>query len=213
MVRYTNMTFTLPSVEEFKQLLYDNDIGYQTTPEGKLYVRRFYLIPQLLFSRDIIDTKVVRGTDRQQEAAELLKDMRGARSLRSPTNGAVSVDPRALDKLFAIKDSDRDAADVDDPSSLKNSKTVLSPGALKAKRDEAVAAIAEIAKEEDESNDHKLLVDTPEWSKVLDRHNVKLPTTDLERERDELFASQEAFRLEESTSESEVYQFRRTRFI
>ena len=40
--------FSLPTDEEFRAILYSNEVGYKRV-NGKLYVRRYYRIPMLLF--------------------------------------------------------------------------------------------------------------------------------------------------------------------
>ena len=53
-------SFRLPSIQEFREVLYKNDVGYRVDSEcGKLYVRRFYRIPLLLFPNETITSSVL----------------------------------------------------------------------------------------------------------------------------------------------------------
>lgn len=69
----------IPSRENFKQLLYDNDIGYKREVNNKLYVKRFYKIPSLLFPEETLLTYLLhldRGaiTRQWQDMEETDKD-------------------------------------------------------------------------------------------------------------------------------------------
>lgn len=64
MVQYPSQanSFNLPTLDEFKTLLYTNDIGYK--PENnKLFVKRFYRIPGLLFPLETIASGVLLNTE------------------------------------------------------------------------------------------------------------------------------------------------------
>lgn len=50
----------LPTVDEVRQLLYENQIGYKQI-DGKLFVKRFYKLPRLLFPTDVFCAKVARN--------------------------------------------------------------------------------------------------------------------------------------------------------
>jgi hypothetical protein len=56
------------------------------------------------------------------------------------------------------------------------------------------------------------LIESAEWEALLTKYNIKIPTTALEKERDELFRSQDGFDLDSSTDELDLYQFRRIRY-
>jgi hypothetical protein len=60
MIKYPQdaLSFTLPSVEKMKEILYQNDIGYKVV-DNKLYIRRFYLLPALLFPKQTYTTKII----------------------------------------------------------------------------------------------------------------------------------------------------------
>jgi hypothetical protein len=62
MIKYTDQAENLkvPDAQEMKKLLFSNDIGYKTEG-GKLYVRRFYRIPMLLYPK--ITMKMSLGSD------------------------------------------------------------------------------------------------------------------------------------------------------
>lgn len=49
------------SAQDFKRLLYDNDIGYKSsgTEEGKLFVQRYYKLPALLFPTEMFAERLM----------------------------------------------------------------------------------------------------------------------------------------------------------
>jgi hypothetical protein len=57
-----NGKFKIPGVEEIKRLLYENDVGYQRR-DGKLYVRRFYKLPMLLFPTEVCCALIAQDKD------------------------------------------------------------------------------------------------------------------------------------------------------
>lgn len=67
-----------PTVESLKQVLFHNDIGYKRM-DGKVFVKRFYKIPQLLFPKEIFTASIISNEDRFRaimgEEQELLKEM------------------------------------------------------------------------------------------------------------------------------------------
>ena len=78
--------YSLPPVEELKQVLYSNDVGYKKN-EGQLYIRRYYLLPQLLFPVETIATAITSDkgkmrslslASRDAGAATLLEEIRSA---------------------------------------------------------------------------------------------------------------------------------------
>jgi hypothetical protein len=50
--------FELPSLEEIKAILYANDVGYKSE-EGKLFIRRHYKLPMLLFPKETFTTTIL----------------------------------------------------------------------------------------------------------------------------------------------------------
>lgn len=175
MVRFSRLTYSLPSVEKFKQLLYDNDIGYKVV-DGKLYVRRFYMIPQILFPKETFDrtSKALEstaggGVDVYEDYVKEMKGYVPPQGIRTPGNASDSED---LEDDFGVQ---------------------------------SIALAKQTVPKETQ------LVELPGWDSLLDKHNIKLPVTELEREREALFRSDDSMRLEDSTDEVDLYQFRRTR--
>ena len=83
MVKYPDKVkdYELPSKEQMKQLLYDNDIGYKTL-EGKTFIRRYYLLPQLTFPLETVATTISSDKKKLREVLDkehsLLDEMRMA---------------------------------------------------------------------------------------------------------------------------------------
>jgi hypothetical protein len=79
-------SFTAPTVDSLRKLLYDNDIGYKTDG-GKVFVKRFYSIPKLLFPTDTFATSLVEELD-------------SMRYVLSPLLVALSVSFRSYCRIF-----------------------------------------------------------------------------------------------------------------
>jgi hypothetical protein len=60
------MEFAVPDVATLKQTLYSNDIGYKTV-DGKLFVRRAYRIPMLLFPQETLASSQVDDEEEEEE--------------------------------------------------------------------------------------------------------------------------------------------------
>ena len=73
MVRYPERaaSFSLPAEKELKALLYSNDVGYKRE-DGRLYIRRAYRLPQLLFPQETLTTALL--TTQQQRLPGLLNN-------------------------------------------------------------------------------------------------------------------------------------------
>jgi hypothetical protein len=225
MVRYQNKNYQLPSVEEFKQLLYDNDIGYKTH-EGKLYVRRFYLIPTLLFPNETI---LRRGavTSRDPRAGEgLLNDIKASsdtpkRVLQWQRKVPVkeSKGP-VLEDLFKVRDRDVNVGLSRVQSDMTRNLEVIDSEVDENEDDFGVPSVKAIEEDDDDEyeddeyeddEEDTLLVDSPDWDKLLEKYNLAAPTTALEREREQFFAISGNMDIKESTNEVDLYHFRRER--
>jgi hypothetical protein len=68
MIRYPSLTndFVIPSVADMKALLYNNDIGYKTQ-NGKVFVRRYYLLPRLLFPNETFATSIIKDEEKVKQ--------------------------------------------------------------------------------------------------------------------------------------------------
>ena len=71
MVKYPDKVkaYNLPSIDQMKQLLYDNDIGYKTQ-EDKMFIRRYYLLPQLTFPLETMATTISSDKNRLRQALD-----------------------------------------------------------------------------------------------------------------------------------------------
>jgi len=54
--------FTVPTVDSIKKLLYQNQIGYKVV-NGKVYVKRFYRIPALLFPKETFAANLIHDKE------------------------------------------------------------------------------------------------------------------------------------------------------
>lgn len=227
---YPEGTFVLPSVQDFKQLLYDNDIGYKVV-DGKLFVRRFYMIPQLLFPQEVLSGRHMPAS-RTASPAALADDIRATTlssrnlaEMQSKINRSVpdlkpmpSIQGSVLDNLFVHKDGDRDV-EASVPLTQKPAPTIVPPSTSEDDfdYDHTAPSVLDTAESKrkaiavEAAEEKSSLVGTPEWQRLLEENDIRMPTTELERERDELFRKQDAFQLEESQDDLDLYQFRRMR--
>ena len=209
MVRFIQRSYQLPSVEAFKQILYDNDVGYKVV-DGKLYVRRFYKIPLLLFPEETMMRRSPADKGRYAFGlgrADLLRDM-GNFSRSDDTLAEIRDRMSSVGGHFSeprISTSKGGNLVEDDGDYLEGEGGL----ALEKPSEEVIVDI----EAEGEPQKPELEVGSPEWNAALDRCNIKVPTTVLERDRDALFSGRyDSYKLEESTSEVELYQYRRTRY-
>lgn len=77
-------SYATPTVESVRKALYENDVGYKTE-QGKLYVRRFYKLPVLLFPVEAMAASLmmsnvdyVEGLVAEGEEPRLLDEIRNA---------------------------------------------------------------------------------------------------------------------------------------
>lgn len=81
MLRYNNMQNStngysiylnkLPSLNEIRELLYQNDIGYKKL-NNKVYVKRYYRLPMLLFPREVLTFRIASDPDLLRLAFSIL---------------------------------------------------------------------------------------------------------------------------------------------
>ena len=58
----------IPSAAVMKQVLYDNKIGYHSqNEESKLFIKRFYLLPELLFPEQVLTRSIMNDEDRLEK--------------------------------------------------------------------------------------------------------------------------------------------------
>jgi hypothetical protein len=83
MIRYPDRaeSFELPSLEEIKAILYANDVGYKNEGE-KLFIRRHYKLPMLLFPKETFTTTLLA------DEARLAEVMSNEKSLENAMTGA-----------------------------------------------------------------------------------------------------------------------------
>jgi hypothetical protein len=55
-------SFPIPTVDSIKKILYQNQIGYKVE-DGKVYVKRFYRIPALLFPKETFAANLINDRE------------------------------------------------------------------------------------------------------------------------------------------------------
>eukprot|EP01041_Mallomonas_annulata_P004181 gene4181-8317_t len=74
-------SYTLPDANSLRKILYENDIGYRDMG-GKLFIRRFYRLPMLLFPEDTFTAALMADSNKAKEILEepdaLLRELSAA---------------------------------------------------------------------------------------------------------------------------------------
>jgi len=198
MVRYPTRAadFVLPSYDEFRRVLYNADIGFKRE-EGKLYVRRFYRIPQLFFPKETLTTSLTADHEKLKEVldagtleSEILRAGVGGENLsaleqelreymtnRQPNTLEFSAEgAMTMNELDALL---RDDDDLDLSKSAQVAQENAAAAAAAAKVTEerlAKGAIVEPLSEKEQ--------DPVKWQKLIERY-VPAPVTELEQIRHE----------------------------
>lgn len=63
-VATTTSTYPVPTVADIKKVLYHNQVGYRVEDGGKVFVKRFYRIPSLLFPKETFTTNLMNDQDK-----------------------------------------------------------------------------------------------------------------------------------------------------
>lgn len=223
----TEGDFHLPSAEHVRDVLYKNDVGYRKEGDaGRLYVRRFYNIPRLLFPKFILGMRLKADNDKLREALtgetslmdeihaagldeSALPEIRSALeeyASRTNLSGVGRDDISVLDKLLS---NDGDKA----PAASSN---VVSSSASKRKETETEAG-AEVESRDDVDAGEGVFMSPPtfDWdNELLDAryaHNYKVPQNKYERDLDLVLRGSEVISLEEVQDETDMFSFNETR--
>lgn len=235
MVRYPENapSYTLPSLTEVKALLYRNDVGYKNQ-DDRLYIRRAYRLPQLLFPKETLTTSLLTNQEKlsalMSDETSLLSEINRAgldeatlpelqRQLKEYTSmqrglvgGSGSATPEDMDM------SPLDALLLDD-----DEIDAHTDGETKPQKDEATAHLNDHAMSSSSAAQHDqsaVLRDLSsysassmgeeEWSKLVSRY-FKKSKTELETQREALFSMMESQKVDEAEDELDLYHFKRTR--
>jgi hypothetical protein len=202
--------FDLPSEQDVKELLYQNDVGYRKEGEaGKLFVRRFYALPRLLFPQYILEEGLMQGDD-----DKLRRVLSGERSLLNEIRAAGLADSM-LPEIRATLEKYAAESNVggDDISVLD--QLLSSEGKEKGDlldKSGAAAPSAPSAKGADSADGHFPSFDFDD--KYLDdRHarNYQAPSNPYEHDLDLILRGSEPFTLEEVEDEADMFTFNETR--
>mmetsp|Transcript_8023 Transcript_8023/g.11986 ORF Transcript_8023/g.11986 Transcript_8023/m.11986 type:complete len:607 (-) Transcript_8023:202-2022(-) len=89
MIRFPALakTFTVPTVDDMKRLLYSNDVGYKRD-NGKTFVKRFYRLPNLLFPKETFAARFRLQTAEERLEAIMQGDEGGL--LREMSSAGIS---------------------------------------------------------------------------------------------------------------------------
>jgi hypothetical protein len=234
MVKYPDRvgSYELPSRDQVKQLLYDNDVGYKTQ-EGKMFIRRYYLLPQLTFPLETVATTISSDKRRLREALDkensLLDEMRSAgfdeqsipelqEQLREYIS-AVQPDP-----IVGLGEGGRgghargtggrgaDSTDMSTLDALLHDDDGLDMPSVNNVSEGANGPEPSAADEATEgaSGAGTSGRASSEWQAVIDSY-IRPPSTPLETERQELLRSFEYHAPEDLTTEAELGALQRAR--
>jgi hypothetical protein len=211
MVRYPELVASMnfPDIQAVKKVLYNNDIGYKSQSD-KLFVKRFYKLPVLMFPKETFTTEMLTNQDRLKtllrEENGLLREItsagldeaslpelqeqlnkyvngKGGNYINSYQGNSSEIDMSSLDAL--LKDDD------DDNHVVKSKKSVKSHGKTKDTISTGFGRGAE-------------------WDALVEKYR-KTPVTVLEHERERMFSQLEYNNIEDTRAEVDLYDFKRTR--
>ena len=252
MVRYPKRAaeFHLPSEEEIRRILYNNNVGYHKkgvdvaeplpTPvaesdnengdekeevleaapilvgEGKLYVKRFYKIPQLLFPKETLTTtltadsqrlktvlseengllnEIARAGHSENAFPELENELRDFMSSTQPSFSLSGMRSGGGDSLSSLDALLRD--DDDEVKQYNNSEAPTEGG-------------ADDDDNEDEEGDEGMQYTSNEWQSLIHEYVGTLDTA-LAKERDAFWGQDQLSDWQDSNSEDDLIAFRRER--
>lgn len=237
----------LPSAAALKALLYAHDVGYKSQ-EDKLFVRRFYRLPQLLFPKETLTSSIVTDQDKLSRLVDDESSLLSEISRAGLDAAALPELQRQLKEYNLSKDDSllvRDSGDLD----LSPLDALLMDDDTVPPADQADAAdeeADEVASDETEDEADALLAQAAvgkvhlgafkaaatgapgmaslrdytqsnvssmsreEWDRLVQTY-FRTPTTDLERERQQLFSQVDLNSPELATDELDLYQFKRVR--
>ena len=218
MIRYPKkaLEFELPEQDEFRRILFDNNVGYKKQ-DDKLYVKRFYKLPQLLFPTETLATTLTTHND-----ASTLETVLGTENgLLNEINSA-GYDEKSLPELQKQLDEFM-SSNASAPSATEGgagrSMDMTSLDALLSADEEEIGKAAAASRRApsqsanavqggNSSNGNSR--DEKEFMAMVKKH-IRLPGTDLEKERDELFSSMEYTSWQNAQDEDDLSIFKRTR--
>ena len=210
MVKYPEKShsFNLPKLNDIKAILYNNDIGYKTIT-SKLYIKRFYKLPVLLFPTETFTTSMLTNQERLRsllnEENGLLQEMQNAgldeaalpelqrqlnqylTNYKAPSG---TIDMASLDALLKDDDNDDDDASSSSPDVITNQSN-----------DNTEFSIAD---------EESLLKSEAAWIKAVTKH-YKFPTTTYGDEREQFFRGMDVSKIEEAEDEVDLSIFQKQR--
>jgi len=209
MVKYPEKshTFNVPKLNDMKAILYNNDIGYKTIT-SKLYIKRFYKLPVLLFPTETFTTSMLTNQERLRsllnEENGLLQEMQNAgldeaalpelqrqlnqylTNYKAPSG---TIDMASLDALLKDDDNDEDevSSSPDVITNQSNDNTEISI-----------------------TDEESLLKSEAAWIKAVTKH-YKFPTTTYGDEREQFFRGMDVSKIEEAEDEVDLSIFQKQR--
>ncbi|KAJ1409660.1 hypothetical protein B484DRAFT_403134 [Ochromonadaceae sp. CCMP2298] len=225
MLRTDASKLPTPTVDSIRRLLYENQVGYKAQ-ESKVYVRRFYRIPALLFPKETFTATLMADraklealTEDDDDDAALLREMQQAGvdeasmpelkaqlqeyvkrlNISMPkyrTGGSDSLDMSALDSIL------KDAFDEEDePKREEDSDSSSSDSDSDSDSESDEEALAQ---GEDGYYTHE------EWAAIVAKYK-KPALTQLEQERDRVYGLFEFEVVEHAEDETDLATFQQMR--
>lgn len=221
----------LPTQDELKTLLYSNDIGYKHT-DNKLFVRRYYRLPMLLFPQESFQTHVCSDLEKLitvvKDDKALADEMNRAGLACTPSSKIFKQVKNELHEVarkhplvdlskHRSKDNDsvRRKEDDDDSSSSSSSDaaTEETEGAEETEEQMLAAATEFDVDGRLLTSPGPLHVSPDEWAKLLKKY-AKTPTNTLEKDREAYFTTRHSgktMHIEDCRSEADLIIYQRQR--
>eukprot|EP01039_Chlorochromonas_danica_P001781 gene1781-1946_t len=212
MVRVPSLAANIPapSVDAVKAALYQNQIGYKAEG-GKVYVKRFYRIPALLFPEQLCVVEIASNRDVLEivleDEAELHKKLA---HFEVPVSHASQIQKilTQYKEYAATLPVEESVEVVEKPVELSVLDEILGSVKTEAPVEKKAAEVRSVGKREPEN-----IVEygTPEWQAMVEKY-VDLPKNDYEKDMFELYGGVELNGLQDIRCEEDAMDFRDRRF-
>lgn len=229
-------SMTVPSVEDVKLALYENEVGYKTMSK-KTFVKRSYRIPALLFPDKVFVAQVMEDKDRfaslsdNDELLQQAMDEAGLQNFKLDdirnmlvlAQHAIASRSSADDRLAVDDESGATSSVLDqilgDTENLFNASSALDRSASSSSATPDDDEISESESEPDHEASSFSLYDgddavfhgTPEWEAMIEKH-YRLPKTAWEEDKAALFSVYEPYSVEDIRTEKEAEAFNEHRY-
>lgn len=194
--------------KEVRALLYHNGVGYKRAgPENKLFVHRFYTIPNLLHPKEMLTQKLLADEDFRRkvmtEDGALMAEIRSAGLdesvlpwIKDQMNELLSDSNLDVPDYSSLEDGD--VQDLSMLDKIMDDAYLSSRDTPSSGMQEEILGTEEVEEEEEEGQVKRL--EKEAWEKLVTKYR-KNPVTTLELERDKIYRKVEYNAIEDAKTE------------